>query len=58
MDNKKSEDSSKTTPTKALNNIMEMFELQTTRLNIVEQQVLSLSTRVSGIEDLKFRNTR
>lgn len=54
----KNEDSSKTTPTKALSNIMEMFELQTKRLNIVEQQFLSLSTRVSGIEDPKLRNTR
>jgi hypothetical protein len=58
MQSKKNEDSSKVTPSKALGNLMEMFDLQTKRINVMEQQFLSLSVRVSGIEGSKNRNHR
>ncbi len=58
MESKKNEDSSKVTPSKALGNLIEMFDLQTKRINVVEQQFLSLSARVSGIEGSKNRNRR
>ena len=58
MESKKNEDSSKVTPSKALGHLMEMFDLQTKRINVVEQQFLSLSARVSGIEGYKNRNRK
>ncbi len=53
MKSEKNESNSKTTPTKAMCNLTEMFELQGKRISIIEQQFLTLSARVSGIEGTK-----
>ncbi len=50
MKSDKNESNSKTTPTKAMCNLTELFELQSKRISIIEQQFLTLSARVSGIE--------
>jgi len=41
----------KSTPTKALRELTEKLELQTTRIRLIEQQFLDLAVRVNGIEE-------
>ena len=43
----------KATPTKALRELTEKFDLHTTRLRIIEQQFLDLSVRVNYMEDAR-----
>jgi len=50
MESKKIEENPKTTPTRALCNLMETIETQSKRINVVEQQFLSLSARITDME--------
>ena len=43
----------KATPTKALRELTEKFDLHTTHLRIIEQQFLDLSVRVNYMEDAR-----
>lgn len=56
MENKNKEIDSNFTPTKAMRNLTDSFELQGQRLNIIEQQFLELAARVTGIEGPKFKS--
>jgi len=57
MKSKQNENSSKITPTKAMYNLTESFEMQSKRISAMEQQFMELASRVSHIEGPKH-NTR
>ena len=58
MTNKKNKNILETTPTKAMCNLLEIFELQAKRISVVEQQFLALSSRVSTVENSKHPSRR
>ena len=45
------------TPTKALRELTERFELHTNRIRVIEQQFLDLSARVNNIENSRQKIT-
>jgi hypothetical protein len=55
MKNKIIESKPPVTQTKAMYNLMEQFEGQTKRINIVEQQFLALSERMSNMEGPNYK---
>lgn len=58
MTSKKNESVLATTPTKAMSNLLEVFELQAKRISVIEQQFLNLSSRMSDFENSKPKSNR
>ncbi len=56
MKHTKNETNQIVTPTKALINMMERIETQTSRINLMEQQVLDLFARMGQMEDSKIKS--